>query len=287
MSVSSRNLEVNRCQKDLADLEKKLAEESKKEASKYKEQSQIERSITKGTSLSTLHSKQDKINRIMTDIASIQIKKAELRKKIAEQTDKLGRAKEQLTREEKSERKKITDIEKRREAEQIRHQRAITNELRSQYTISNQIANSSINENSDVDYDAFISHASEDKESFVKPLVSALIDKGYRIWYDEFELKVGDSLRRSIDNGLKKSKYGIVVLSASFFAKNWPQYELDGLVNKEMNGHKVILPIWHMVSKNQVQSYSPSLSDKVAINSSISTIDEIVIQLSEVLTQHE
>jgi hypothetical protein len=283
MSISSRNQEVNRCQKDLADLEKKLAEESKKEAQKYKEQSQIERSITKSTSLSTLHSKQDQINRIMTDIASIQVKKAELRKKIAEQTDKLGRAGEQLNREEESERRRIVDIEKRRETEQLNHQRAITNELRSRYTIQNQIANTTINDDRDLEYDAFVSHASEDKASFVKPLVSALISSGYSIWYDEFELKVGDSLRRSIDNGLKKSRYGIVVLSASFFEKNWPQYELDGLVNKEMNGHKVILPIWHLVSKNQVQSYSPSLADKVAINSSISTIDEIVVQLSEVL----
>ena len=52
-----------------------------------------------------------------------------------------------------------------------------------------------------------------------------------------------------------------------------------------MNGHKVILPIWHLVSKDQVQRYSPSLSDKKAINSSLSTIGEIVKQLSEVLDE--
>jgi hypothetical protein len=96
-----------------------------------------------------------------------------------------------------------------------------------------------------------------------------------------------NSLRRSIDNGLKNSRFGIVVLSNAFFAKNWTQYELDGLVTREMEGHKVILPIWHMVSKNQVLNYSPSLADKKAINSSLSTIDEIVTQLGEVLDEKQ
>ena len=92
-------------------------------------------------------------------------------------------------------------------------------------------------------------------------------------------------MRRSIDNGLKNSRYGIVVFSGAFFAKNWTQYEVDGLVTREMEGHKVILPIWHMVSKNQVQNFSPSLADKKAIYSSLSTIDEIVAQLAEVLDE--
>ena len=95
----------------------------------------------------------------------------------------------------------------------------------------------------------------------------------------------GDSLRRSIDNGLVKSRYGVVVLSSAFFEKNWTQYELDGLVTREMEGHKVILPIWHLVSKDQVLNYSPSLADKKAINSSLSTISEIVSQLAEVLDE--
>jgi len=136
-----------------------------------------------------------------------------------------------------------------------------------------------------VNYDAFISHASEDKDTFVKPLVEALQSNGYKVWHDEFTLKVGDSLRRSIDNGLINSRYGIVVLSSAFFAKNWTQYELDGLVTREMEGHKVILPIWHLVTKDQVQNYSPTLADKKAINSSLSTISEIITQLAEVLDE--
>ena len=91
-------------------------------------------------------------------------------------------------------------------------------------------------------YDAFISHASEDKD-LVRPLATILREMGFAIWYDEFELRVGDSLRRSIDRGLAGSRVGVVVLSPAFFAKNWPQYELDGLVVKENAAGKVILPL--------------------------------------------
>ncbi len=125
-------------------------------------------------------------------------------------------------------------------------------------------------------YHAFISHAFEDKTTFVRPLANALIDLGLHIWYDEFSLKVGDSLRQSIDKGLIKSRYGIVVLSPAFFAKNWTQYELNGLVNLELGeGRKIILPIWHNVDKPKVLHYSPALADRVALVTSQLSIDEI------------
>lgn len=130
-------------------------------------------------------------------------------------------------------------------------------------------------------YDFFISHATEDKD-FVRPLTVKLQEAGKSVWVDELVLTVGDSLRRKIDEGLKSSKYGIVILSTDFFKKNWTQHELDGLVAREMNGIKVILPIWHKVSKDEVFSYSPTLSDKLALNSAIQTLDDIVQQLLKV-----
>jgi hypothetical protein len=117
-----------------------------------------------------------------------------------------------------------------------------------------------------VGYDAFIAHASEDKAKVVKPLATALTKLGFRVWYDEFELRVGDSLRVSIDRGLVNSRFGIVVLSPSFFAKNWPRYELNGLTAREVEGSKVILPIWHAVARADVLAYSPTLADKVALS---------------------
>ena len=88
------------------------------------------------------------------------------------------------------------------------------------------------------------------------------------VWFDELTLKVGDSLRRSIDRGLASSRFGIVVISPHFLSKEWPQKELDGLTAREADGTKVILPVWHDLSADQVRRYSPTLADRVATRSS-------------------
>jgi len=134
-----------------------------------------------------------------------------------------------------------------------------------------------------LEYDVFISHSSEDKNDFVRPLANELKKIGVKVWYDEFELKIGDSLRKSIDKGLINSKYGIVILSTSFFNRNWTQYELNGFINREMSGSNIILPIWHKVSKDEVQNFSPSLADKVALNSSIHSIKEIAREIQKII----
>jgi hypothetical protein len=137
--------------------------------------------------------------------------------------------------------------------------------------------------NSHKEYDVFISHSYEDKESFVRPLAEELKKLNVVVWYDEFELKIGDSLREKIDYGLSNSKFGIVVLSNSFFQRKWTQYELNGFVSREMNESKVILPIWHKVSKDDVISFSPTLADKVALNSSTKSIKEIAFEIESIL----
>lgn len=117
-------------------------------------------------------------------------------------------------------------------------------------------------------YDLFISHASEDKKDFVRPLANKLRSLNIEVWYDEFTLKLGDSIRRSIDQGLSKSRFGLVVLSKSFFNKNWPNYELDGLVEKENNGReKSLLFVWHNISHNEILNISPSLAGRFAAKS--------------------
>ena len=138
-----------------------------------------------------------------------------------------------------------------------------------------------------LDYDVFLSHSSEDKDDFVRPLVLELKKLGVKVWFDEFELKLGDSLRKSIDKGLINSRFGIVVLSTSFFSRNWTQYELDGFVNREMNGFKVILPIWHNVTKSDVQNFSLSLADKVAINSTCKSVTKIAEEICTFLNQEK
>lgn len=103
------------------------------------------------------------------------------------------------------------------------------------------------------------------------------------VWLDAFELRIGDSLRRKIDAGLSGSKFGVVVLSRSFFSKGWPQYELDGLITLHVSGQQNLLPIWHEITKTEVVAQSPSLADKIARSTTQHTIDEIATEIAEVV----
>ena len=117
-----------------------------------------------------------------------------------------------------------------------------------------------------MDYEVFISHASEDKDEVARPLAKRLEQLGLRVWLDECQLTVGDSLRRSIDRGLVASRFGVVVLSPSFFAKEWPNKELDGLMARDDGKEKVILPVWHRVTGDEIRRFSPILADRVAVS---------------------
>lgn len=133
------------------------------------------------------------------------------------------------------------------------------------------------------EHDVFISHASEDKDEIVRPLALALRNAGLSVWYDEFELKIGDSLRQKIDRGLSKSKFGIVVLSRSFIKKGWTNYELDGIITKVVSGEQVLLPIWHNITKQEVVEFSPSIADKLARNTANFTVVEIANEIAELI----
>ena len=132
-------------------------------------------------------------------------------------------------------------------------------------------------------YDVFISHASEDKESIVRSLADELVARGLKVWYDEFTLRIGDSLRQKIDAGLARSRVGLVVLSPAFVDKGWTNYELDGIVTRTISGEQILLPIWHNITKQEVIDFSPSLADKVARSTGMHTAGEIADEIAELL----
>jgi hypothetical protein len=118
-------------------------------------------------------------------------------------------------------------------------------------------------------YDVFISHASEDKDRVARPLAAALRQAEIRVWYDEFTLQIGDSLSESIDFGLAGSRYGVVIISKQFLKKAWTKRELRGLVSREIASRgRVLLPVWHEVSKEEVLAVSPPLADVLAVSTS-------------------
>jgi len=146
------------------------------------------------------------------------------------------------------------------------------------------IHSSGVGQLTDKKWDAFICHASEDKAAVAQPLAERLQNHGYKIWYDDLTLKIGDSLSRSINHGLANSQYGIVILSHNFFSKDWPQKELEGLVAREINGKKVILPVRHEITHEAVVGYCPILADKLAANTK-NGLDSVVSGIIEVIGQ--
>ena len=135
------------------------------------------------------------------------------------------------------------------------------------------------------EYDLFVSHASEDKPGFVRPLANILRELGISVWYDEFTLKVGDSISTSINKGLSQSRFGLVVISQAFINKPWPKAELEGLsaVAITKGSATFILPIWHGVSHSDVLAFSPILADKVAIRTGDSDAAGISLQILQVI----
>lgn len=132
-------------------------------------------------------------------------------------------------------------------------------------------------------FDVFLSHATEDKD-FVDPLAKALKGAGISVWYDKDSMSWGDDLRTSIDRGLANSRYGIVVFSKAFLEKkHWTVHELNGLFARERLGKKVILPIWHNISAEDLLAYSPAFADRLAKRSASDSIEDIVASLKDLL----
>lgn len=260
-----------------------MADLAKKESELIAKGNKAQEGARRAGSASSVNSKLREAERALKDLSDVQRRKADIAKKVETKTRDLHRFEERLAKEEAQHRKKLLEEDKRQMREREALERRITAQLRSQKSLLNQELETG-GEMNELEYDFFISHASEDKEGFVRNLATALQNRGAKIWYDEFSLKVGDSLRRNIDSGLRNSKFGVVVFSEHFFRKEWPNRELDGLTTKEVDGTSRILPIWHKVSKDEVARYSPTLADRVALNTSIKSVDEIVDELMQLIS---
>ena len=111
-------------------------------------------------------------------------------------------------------------------------------------------------------WDVFISHASEDKEYIVEPLVRVLEQNGISCWYDKRNIGWGDSLIDSISDGLNKSEYVLVVLSQTFVAKGWTNAELNSMLSTEISSEdKKVLPLI-VAGEEYILNKFPLLKDK-------------------------
>jgi len=131
---------------------------------------------------------------------------------------------------------------------------------------------------------AFISHDSRDKELIATPIANELQRRILPIWYDEYSLKLGDSLRETIEKGLKECKKCILILSPNFLSNSgWTKAEFNTIFTREIIETKnLVLPIWAGVSKKEIYEYSPILVDRVGVNWD-KGIDFVVNKIQQVL----
>ena len=134
-------------------------------------------------------------------------------------------------------------------------------------------------------YDVFLSHASEDKDDIARPLALALRRRGLRVWYDEFELRIGDNLIAKLNAGINSSRFGILVLSHDFFGKNWTEYELNTLESLAVTEEYILFPIWHNISVEELRAYRASLANIFARSTANHTIEEIATEIQEIILQ--
>ena len=135
----------------------------------------------------------------------------------------------------------------------------------------------------DYQYDVFLSHASEDKDDVARPLAILLQERGLQVWYDEFELRIGDNLVAKLNAGINASRFGILVLSKDFFGKNWTEYELDSLEYLAVTEDRVLFPIWHNIIESEIRAYRPSLAKMLARSTTSCTIEEIADEICDAI----
>jgi len=286
MSLDPAQRALNQIDKDIADLEKKMADLARKKADKTKRIGDTQRSITKNTSASMYQSKVRQIESYQKELAKIISDKADVNKKLAVKRKKHTDATVKL---QKAEATQAKVVERQQKGIQEAYNRQIA-DLKAQFNtqpiLSALDKPSTYSTDTDEEYNVFVSHATEDKESFSDEFVRILReDYQLNVWYDALTIKWGDSIRTRIDQGLKKSKFGVVVLSRSYIKKHWTQYELEGLFQRESYGGKLILPIWHDITKQEVQNFSPTLAGKMAMNTAIMTPQEIAKKLKELVDE--
>ena len=275
---------LNRLDREIVELERKIATESQIEANKNKRISTIQASFNKNTSPSMYNLKMHQIEREKKEMINAQKRRADFQKKLADKRKDRTRYNIELQKVQNKENQKMLQTQRMMQQQYERRVKELTTVLQistssqnGQYNLYDQIE--------DVEYDVFISHATEDKKTFVEDLVNALREKAVKVWYDSLNIKWGDSLRTQIDNGLKKSAFGIVVLSENYIEKVWTRYELEGLFNIEMTQGKTILPIWHNITKQQVMNFSPTLAGRMALSSALMTPDEIAEEFVKLLNK--
>lgn len=284
----SAESDLRRYRDEAARLRSQIGNTSSTVATKRKKAADARASATKSKIESTIRSKLREADSAERDSITAEKKRSDLEKKLADTEKKIGAAQTRYEKDQQAAQKKALDSIRRQNATAARQfapPRRLGDRAPGPTLPPRRLGDPAVVEPqaSEPD-DVFLSHASEDKDEVARPLKEALEARGLAVWYDEIKIKVGQSIRQEIERGITHARFGVVVLSPEFFAKQWTRAELDALFSKKMaSGENLILPIWHRVTKDQVNAQSPLLSGTLALNSSLMTIDEMADAILDVV----
>ncbi|MGC9963921.1 MAG: toll/interleukin-1 receptor domain-containing protein [Syntrophobacteraceae bacterium] len=88
----------------------------------------------------------------------------------------------------------------------------------------------------------FLCHASEDK-ALVNRLAEDLMGRGIDVFFDKWEIRSGDSIRRKIDAGLHNCTHFIAVLTPQSIDKEWVNTEIDAAFVLKVEGQCKFIPL--------------------------------------------
>lgn len=264
----SAESDVKRLRDELVKLRAQIGRESSTVASKRKAAASARAQAARSKFASTVQSKNREAERNEAAALAAEKKRADLEGKVAEKEKRLAAAQAKRDKEQAAAQKKALDGLKR-QADQAAQSfnRAPSLPLRTRALTP--VESSTVR-------DVFLSHASEDKDEIARPLADALTARGVTVWFDELDIRVGQSIRREIERGIRDARFGLLVISEHFMVKPWTQAELDALWGKKIAANDdSLLPIWHKVTYDEVQTSLPLLAGLHALNTSTMSIDKI------------
>ena len=273
MATSPKAQRVEALRRKQSDLRKKVAKSTSDVAFNMGKAADCRTAAAKSRSAATVKSKMCQADQHEAKAIAAERTRAKLESEIARRDAELVRALGEVDKERESE-------ERRTRKKDEARVKALEDRLHGEQARSDPLGNIGRG-SAPAEWDFFISYASVDKATTVRPLAEVLRAGGARVWFDEFELRVGDDLRARIDDGLARSRFGVVVLSSAFLAgRHWTDNELSGLFASQ----KRILPIWHHVSHDEVAGYSPILAGRVALTTATMSLDAIAAELLAFIT---
>ena len=275
----SAESDVKRLRDELVKLREQIGRESSTVANKRKSAANARAQASRSKSPSTVQSKLREAVRQESAAVASEKKRAELEWKVASKEKALATAQGKWDKEQAAAQKRAIDGLKK-QADQAARRFNAPLELEARPLVA------AVEANEPVAYDVFLSHASEDKDEIARPLANALTARGFTVWFDELNIRVGQSIRREIERGIREARFGLVIVSEHFMAKQWTQAELDALWGKKLAAKDdSLLPVWHKVTYDEVQQGLPLLAGLHALNTSTMSIERIADLLAKTIKE--